>query len=121
MASNRFWHIVSVVKEQSPPVQQKGTATAQGVSQSAQRLSTRDLRFPQPSSVGPAKCLRHGAMRVNSRQSQRIAVNTFSVWRNPMKKIPLSLIFVLLFGHALPAQNPRHLRQCERSRNLRIG
>ncbi|PYU53445.1 MAG: hypothetical protein DMG56_29045 [Acidobacteria bacterium] len=24
MVSNRFWHIVSVVKEQGPPVQQKG-------------------------------------------------------------------------------------------------
>ena len=42
MASNRFWHIVSVVKEQSPPVQQKGTSTAQGVSQRAQRLSIHD-------------------------------------------------------------------------------
>jgi hypothetical protein len=40
MASNRFWHIVSVVKEQSPPVQQKGTATAKGVSQRVGGLST---------------------------------------------------------------------------------
>jgi hypothetical protein len=30
MVSNGFWHIVSVVKEQSPPVLQKGTSTAQG-------------------------------------------------------------------------------------------
>jgi len=51
MASNRFWHIVSVVKEQSPPVLQESTSTAQGVSQRVQRLSTRDLRFPQASSV----------------------------------------------------------------------
>jgi hypothetical protein len=31
MVSNGFWHIVSVVKEQSPPVLQKGTSTAQEV------------------------------------------------------------------------------------------
>jgi hypothetical protein len=30
MVSNGFWHIVSVVKERDPPVQQKGTSTAQG-------------------------------------------------------------------------------------------
>src|SRR4029077_15688336 len=33
MASNRFWHIVSVVKERGPPVQQKGSSTAQRVCQ----------------------------------------------------------------------------------------
>ena len=42
MASNRFWHIVSVVKEHSPPVQQKGTSTAKEVCQVSLSLSTPD-------------------------------------------------------------------------------
>jgi hypothetical protein len=47
MASNRFWHIVSVVKEQSPPVLQKGTSTAQGEYDERVNMSTGDYRFPQ--------------------------------------------------------------------------
>src|SRR5260370_15356769 len=42
MVSNRFWHIVSVVKEPSPPVLQKGTSTAQAVSQGPKEMSTPD-------------------------------------------------------------------------------
>jgi hypothetical protein len=42
MVSNRFWHIVSVVKERSPPVQQKGTSTAQGEYDELSRMSTPD-------------------------------------------------------------------------------
>jgi hypothetical protein len=42
MVSNRFWHIVSVVKEQGPPVQQKGKSTAQEVCQGQEEMSTTD-------------------------------------------------------------------------------
>jgi len=42
MVSNGFWHIVSVVKEQSPPVLQKGTATAQGEYDDGANKSTGD-------------------------------------------------------------------------------
>jgi hypothetical protein len=40
MVSNGFWHIVSVVKEQSPPVLQKGTSTAQEVYEGRSKMST---------------------------------------------------------------------------------
>jgi uncharacterized protein len=53
-----------------------------------------------------AKCLRRGRMRGNSWQMQRIAKNAFLPRRNPMKKIPLTLVVVLLFADALLAQNP---------------
>jgi len=42
MVSNGFWHIVSVVKEQSPPVLQKGTSTAQREYDEAVNKSTGD-------------------------------------------------------------------------------
>src|SRR5216684_4149461 len=47
MVSNRFWHIVSVVKERGPPVQQKGNPTAKRVCQEVPEMSTADSRFPQ--------------------------------------------------------------------------
>jgi len=53
MVSNRFWHIVSVVKERYPPVQQKGTTKAKRVWQSHVLVSTAFrlvfARFPQAS------------------------------------------------------------------------
>src|SRR5580704_10230001 len=52
MVSNGFWHIVSVVKEQSPPVLQKGTSTAQGEYDERANMSTGDYRFPQASTGG---------------------------------------------------------------------
>jgi len=42
----------------------------------------------------------------NSWQTQRIAVNTRSPRRNSMKKIPMTLVVVLLFANVLVAQNP---------------
>jgi len=45
-------------------------------------------------------------MRGNSWQTQRIAKNAFLPRRNPMKKIPLTLVVILLFANALLAQNP---------------
>jgi len=42
MVSNGFWHIVSVVKEQDLPVQQKGTSTAQGEYDEGANKSTGD-------------------------------------------------------------------------------
>jgi hypothetical protein len=52
MVSNGFWHIVSVVKEQDLPVQQKGTSTAQGEYDDRANKSTGDYRFPQESTGG---------------------------------------------------------------------
>jgi len=45
-------------------------------------------------------------MRGNSWQTQRIAVNTRSPRRDSMKKIPMTLVVVLLFANVLVAQNP---------------
>jgi hypothetical protein len=42
MVSNGFWHIVSIVKEQDPPVQQKGVQTTNGVYVQALRMSILD-------------------------------------------------------------------------------
>jgi len=52
MVSNGFWHIVSVVKEQDLPVQQKGTSTAQPQYDERANKSTGDYRFPQASTAG---------------------------------------------------------------------
>jgi hypothetical protein len=53
MVSNRFWHIVSVVKERGPPVQQKGKSTTREVWQWQGEMSTRDSRYPQASTHQP--------------------------------------------------------------------
>jgi len=50
--------------------------------------------------------LRRDRMPGNSWQTQRIAVNTRSPRRNSMKKIPMTLVAVLLFANVLVAQNP---------------
>src|ERR1700676_264373 len=44
MVSNGFWHIVSIVKEQNLPVQQKGIRTTWRVSQERAVLSTESRR-----------------------------------------------------------------------------
>jgi hypothetical protein len=51
MVSNGFWHIVSIVKEQVLPVQQKGTSTAIGEYDRRANMSTGDYRFPQASTA----------------------------------------------------------------------
>ena len=55
--SNGFWHIVSIVKERDPPVQQKGLQTTYGEYGKAAKLSTADYRaflcFPQGPQAQP--------------------------------------------------------------------
>jgi len=43
--SNGFWHIVSIVKERDPPVQQKGLQTTYGVYGKGAELSTPGNRY----------------------------------------------------------------------------
>src|SRR5260370_27434822 len=68
MVSNRFWHIVSVVKEQGPPVQQKGQLQprkyAKGRRKCQQRINEIH-RYPQ-------RALRASGMVGCARRSQQV-------------------------------------------------